>query len=523
MISQTLIVYVQGLVETPSLAKPLLQELCGELDDTSSIWVYPDTVRPWSRRKMESHAERLCEDIGDYWRSHSRPRKIVLVGHSIGAVLVRYAFLLALGELDGRHREWVNNVVRIVLLSSPSRGFDFSRFPKLQGHLFNSLAWVFPGFAVFQVRAGSPFITNLRLTWIRQIPQLGDRAPIIVQVRGQNDDLVSREDGRDVEILPTGVDFLVPSAKHGDLPRIPDAHDETVPGQRLSKLKEAILGEGLSPQNAPELPESERDYQSIVFVLHGIRAGNDTWVADLERQLSEDRSVGVVTASYGRFSAYNFALPVTRRRTLRWFQDQYSFYLAKHPDKPFHFVGHSNGTYLLGQSLRKLRAMRFDRVFLAGSVLPRKFDWRGYAAKGRIGSLVNVCASKDKPVAWLCSMLNGLGMHDIGVGGFAGFDLLPIGAVQLRHIPGGHSDALTSERLPAIANYIRNGQFDEYTDLEHPLAWFSTISRAAPYVARFVALSIIGIVIYSVIVGPLLFLIIAAVALGLIYLVLKIA
>src|SRR5262245_34179978 len=105
MISQTLIVYVQGLVERPPLAEPLLRQLRRELDvDTSIIWVYPYTVRPFSRRKMESHAERLCEDLDDYWRSRSRPRKIILVGHSIGAVLVRYAFLLALGELGGRRR-----------------------------------------------------------------------------------------------------------------------------------------------------------------------------------------------------------------------------------------------------------------------------------------------------------------------------------------------------------------------------------------------------------------------------------
>ena len=133
-----------------------------------------------------------------------------------------------------------------------------------------------------------------------------------------------------------------------------------------------------------ELSERESAYRSIVFVLHGIRARNDTWVSDLEALLRQDPTVCVVTASYGRISAYNFAFPLTRRRNLYWFQDQYTFRLANHPDLPIHFVGHSNGTYVFGQSLRRIRAMRFDRIFLAGSVLPRDFDWPAFKSNGRI-------------------------------------------------------------------------------------------------------------------------------------------
>jgi hypothetical protein len=517
-----MIIYVPGLREKASMSAPLLESIRSELGlAVEDVWFYPNAVTPFTYGRMESCAEQLCENVEDYWRSRGSPSTITLVGHSVGAALVRYAFLLALGELGGRRRSWGDRVTRIVLLSSPSRGFDFSRFPKLQSRAFSLLAWLFPIFAFLEVRAGSAFITNLRLAWMRKIPDMGDSAPLLVQVRGQNDDLVSREDGRDIELLPTGVDLFVPFASHGEMPRVDGVH-EAFKGQRLSKLREAIIGDSLSPVSPPELPEVERGYQAIVFILHGIRAGNETWVSDLKGLMAGDQSLGIVTASYGRLSAYNFVFPVTRRRTLRWFQDQYSFYVARHPGASLHFVGHSNGTYLLGQSMRRVRAMRFDRVFLAGSVLPRKFDWRGYAANGRVKSLVNVCASKDKPVGWLCSMLNGIGMHDIGVGGFTGFDTLPIDATQLRYISGGHSAALDFERLPSIVDYLRSGNFADDVYTASPSPWFAAISRTAPYLGRLMAAVLVAITVYSVYAGEWLAAIAIALMLGLVYLALKI-
>jgi hypothetical protein len=36
----------------------------------------------------------------------------------------------------------------------------------------------------------------------------------------------------------------------------------------------------------------------------------------------------------------------------------------------------NRGTYLFGQTVKKLPAMEFGRVYLAGSVLPKEYDWR---------------------------------------------------------------------------------------------------------------------------------------------------
>jgi alpha-beta hydrolase superfamily lysophospholipase len=244
-------------------------------------------------------------------------------------------------------------------------------------------------------------------------------------------------------------------------------------------------------------------------------------VEDLRDIFREARTVKPVAASYGRLSAFDFAVPLTRRRNLRWFRDQYSYQLSKHPDLPFHFVGHSNGTYLFGQSIDTIRAMRFDRVFLAGSVLPRDFSWPQLSDSQRIGTLINACASKDVPVGWLCSLLRGLGMRDIGVGGFVGFDNLPDTAEQQRHIRGAHSAALSADQLPAIADYVRTGKVTTPTLVE-PSTGFAMVSRVAPAVPWILLAGLATALVITSASGPLLWTLFGMIGVGLVVIVLKV-
>jgi hypothetical protein len=296
---------------------------------------------------------------------------------------------------------------------------------------------------------------------------------------------------------------VLPGANHADAPCV-EGPGETCPGERWDVLKLAVLGEVGS--TAPEaLSAEEQRFTSVVFVLHGIRAGDDGWVDQLRDQFDGDETVRVETGSYGRFSAYNFALPITRRRTLDWFLDQYSYVLARHPGLPFHFVGHSNGTYVLGQALKYVTPIKFDRVYLAGSVLPPAFDWLACADRKQVGRLVNVCAGKDTPVAWLCSGLRGFGMKDVGVGGFTGFLRLPAGSQQFRYLPGGHGEALVSSRLPAVASFVLTGQSVAPEGLvESPGGMFGLVSRAAPGLALALAAAWSGVAIWLVLLSPLL-------------------
>ena len=164
----------------------------------------------------------------------------------------------------------------------------------------------------------------------------------------------------------------------------------------------------------------------------------------------------VVPPSYGYLSAAQFAIPMTRRRPLTWFQDQYSNVIARNPSAQVHFVGHSNGTYLLGHSLRAIPAMRFENVVLVGSVLRTDYDWNSRAIAGQVRRLQNHRANGDMPVSFLCSGLRGLRMRDIGPGGFEGFQVpIPRVTEEAFWYDGGHSAPLRAENLPTLAAAVK--------------------------------------------------------------------
>ena len=191
----------------------------------------------------------------------------------------------------------------------------------------------------------------------------------------------------------------------------------------------------------------------VVFILHGIRDSNAGWVTDIAEEIEKRSNVVVDPSTYGWFSAIKFALPWMRRANLPWFLDRYSYHFIRNPKTKFRFIGHSNGTYVLGMSLRLVPAMRFDRVYLAGSVLPKDYEWHEIFPT-RVEWVANQCSSDDVPVGCLCRLLNALTKR-VGTGGFDGFVQLP-DKVQTRWFHGGHGAPLRRNNQPAIVNYILN-------------------------------------------------------------------
>ncbi|GAA3208306.1 hypothetical protein ACFO1B_18655 [Dactylosporangium siamense] len=391
--------------------------------------------------------------------------EIILFGSSLGALVVRWAWLDGCGAFSGdAPRPWAAKVTRIVLMAGINRGFSTRwesgrRGPRLLAEkVVISLASPF-GFAWKDALAGAPFVTDLRLTWMRHLAEHPDRQPFVVQFLGTSDRLVRREDSRDIEQFPRAAHVEVADAAHFDVLDVagPDRDN------RYLLLRSYILG-APDPTTPPPV---KREATEVVFVVHGIRAGVHGWVREV-RQLVEDTGTQwrVVTPSYRYFSALAFAFPVTRRRKVRWFLDQYSGEVAQHPTANFHFVGHSNGTYLLGRALQTVPAVRFRRVYLAGSVLPATFPWHTYLRDvrraPRIGQIRSDRGNRDIPVALLAQGLRGLRMHDVGNGGFGGFaELDAPPAIQWPFFSGGHGAPLaTPERRRNVAAYITTGLAD---------------------------------------------------------------
>lgn len=287
-----------------------------------------------------------------------------------------------------------------------------------------------------------------------------------------------------------------------------------------SKLAQAIRQGGSLPSSTPAEPNFSPAYRpasadqpfvpkakDVVFVHHGIRASNTGWVRKACEMINANYpNVEAVPPFYGYFSALHFFLPYVRRNRARFFQDRYSDYAAQYasPATRFFFIGHSNGTYMLGRALQSISMMRFERAYLAGSVLPAKFPWKDYVKSGQLKELRSDGSSADWAVGWLCSALSFMG--DIGTGSFSGFEEPPPSSEyrEFLYFRGDHSVPVEMEsNLKQAVNFVLGGAKDAPTGLlSGPGRAFGFISRAARYVgpvllALLAVLAAIGIILLS--------------------------
>lgn len=366
-----LFVYVPGLKRNPEKAKRLEERLRKDPDWADATFLTWDTgIRRLNRRRFADAANSLATHLDAAWSGEG---DIVLMGHSLGGLIVRRAYLIAIGAYPPLPaRPWGAAVSRIVLFASPNRGFRDENLLWLWRVLLHLVAPL--GFSLLDIRAGSTFVTDLRIRWIRTISHLEtqQKAPYVVQLLGDRDSLVGHIDSLDVEQMRNAVQLGVPDADHSTITDVSGPEGEA----RYVQLRKAIFGQ---PQPAPPKEElsAEDAKRPVVFLLHGIRAGTDDWVARAKALLDQRAERPVARQpSYGYFSAWNFAMPFTRATNLRFMLDTYTQELAERPNATFHFLGHSNGTYILGQALQAVPAVEFENVFLAGSVLPPKYPWR---------------------------------------------------------------------------------------------------------------------------------------------------
>ena len=456
-------VYVPARSQTLESWSSLRQHLETEPRLQGCAWYgHSYTASAWSRESLEEYALELEARIGAEVLAAriddpSRPiTNITLLGHSFGGVLARMAYLISAGrykEIKYQGSEWWSLVDRIVLFAAPNRGIEVKRIPwreRLAVH------WPFgkPGRLTRDQLKGSEAITNLRIRWIRFFAELEpDRRPTVVQFLGKGDRLVSRDDSLDIEQLSDAWQSDVPGATHADVHVVPEGETR----------RYNILRQGILETKPADLSGEERGKQRknpVVIVVHGIRANNETWAAQVRDLIRAQAPNAVAVApTYRYFPMLDFAIPWLRAKKIRWLQDQYSELLAQYPRARFCFVGHSNGTYMLGHSLARVPAMAFDRIILVGSVLPRDYDWRKLFAY-QVGKVTNHRAARDVPVAILCNLLRALGMKDVGTAGVDGFDQAGEEIEEIYYYDGGHSEGLRRENLPRLVDDVLSGKSD---------------------------------------------------------------
>lgn len=459
---KTLVVLVPGHWGDPASMRPLRDLLSKDSPLQEFVWLefaYKEPV--WSNKRLEIVAQNLADTIDAYFHRHAdEVEQIILLGHSMGSVVLRRAFLNAIGS--GREgsgvQTWSERVSRLVLIGAFGRGFD----PRKTRGFSNRYLKVTIGLGALlgiggmrrDIVAGSDFMSRLRVDWIA-FNRLDRMKPVVVHLLGSNDEFVGREDVIDLEQFPNAIAIGVPDATHADV---------VVPKpSTIDQMRRAFTALPSMNHDVPMAGGTDRIY----FLLHGIRDSRGCFkqVADLLEERSPDAKIIVPT--YGYLSARGFLSARYRNRFVSWFVDQVSEQMARNPYAKFYFAGHSNGTYILGESLKRIPRMTFEHVYIAASVLPVEYEWGDAIEKNEQVKFVRSdMGTEDWPVGVLCRVLNKLGKKEIGPGGFDEFEYGDRDHIAYNRFVGGHGAMLTADNAESIVDYLLSGESTKTADPE---------------------------------------------------------
>lgn len=549
---KTLVVLVHGWCATGANMRWMSAEV-GDMARDADRFIPELETGLLSYAKPQRLAERLSDDIAALDEAGAYD-KVILVGHSSGALIARAAWLYAAGASESGKAEavrhaWAANTERMVLMAAVNRGWsDSVAIGPVMKMMFGVAAlWEFFTYGLFhgllgkqvgtsgyilEMRRGAPFVTSMRLKWLAVARERG--APLTVQVLGTIDDIVSPKDNVD---LITSTDFVyleAPASGHGNMVKF----DEPVAGKKRAKvfrqaltdtaedLKNASvtamvaddLNDGLDDfdEEVSGAAEERAKVKRVVFVIHGIR-DYGFWtkkVAGRAKKLAGGSGVcRTVTSSYGFFPMGPFIFKALRRRRVEWLMDQYVRAKALYPKAEFSYMGHSNGTALLAGAMMLCRAIIFDRIVFAGSVVRRDYDWKALKGRGQIGAVMNYVASDDIVVAYFPKFLQRLPGADLGSAGVDGFKPKktdnPAYVQQVRYVRGGHGAALRETLWRQAALFLLGdnnpGGTDDPTDLCER-DWRATFANE---VGSWIAMPVIALIVVAlgllILLLPLLF------------------
>lgn len=495
--SDTLIVLLHAFTKDGSSLTAIRNELQREGSFAGADVLQPDL--PFGVFSMATTSEvvaQLLVVVDEAWAKRAaegRPYKnILLVGHSMGALIARKVYVAAHGQspdaefeplLIGALRDspsldtprpWADKVSKIILFAGMNRGWSISHHMSLwrafymqagvaAGHLLEVFYGRQP--IVMEIRRGAPFVTQLRLQWLSMENHLNPKAEV-VQMLGTQDDLVAPDDNVD---LVVGDDFRYVPVPYSNHENVIDLNEQKLGEYRKQALRLALAPDVVSPVAhdpcASKKIRIDCSVNHVVFVMHGIR-DQGHWTHQIARRIETqfrdrfgaDVVVESETSSYGYFPMLSFLQPGARREKVEWFMDRYVEARVRYPRARFHYVGHSHGTYLLAEALESYASVEFDHVVFAGSVVQRDYDWSRYTPE-RVHAILNFVATADWVVAFFPKALQSIGVQDLGSAGHDGFDSGRVVQPRALYVKGGHSAALQEQVWDSIAEFVVSGKF----------------------------------------------------------------
>jgi len=470
---------------------------------------YPAAL--FSNVNLTEQAIQIVDEITQQYDSPGKSYEtIILIGHSLGALLVRMVYLVARGHAPGSEysrlglqqleKRWWDKVERLILFAGMNRGWGLESCPDYMSWPMYYLCrflllfeWLLPedfGRMIRSCRRGAPFVVNLRLQWMKLEREEPMSFPLTIQLLGESDSIVQKTDSIDLE---SGFNFIykkMPKAGHLNIIRFtprqprgwfkrlcqflfgPWRDDEGVddPKRRKEIFIDALTkqkGEGkenIISDLYPEKLNINIKVKHAVLIMHGIR-DRGGWTALIAAELKKlgkerDQEIEIEQSSYGYFSMLRFLLMVRRQENVRKLADWYTKLVALNPNAQISFIGHSNGTYLAASALDRYDLVSFDSILFAGSVVAQDYKWSEKFEHGRVNSLRNMMADSDWIVAWLPRIFEMFAtpkpLHpvEIGSGGFNGFNDGEAKENEIAYLRGGHDAGIKKELYQSIAYFI---------------------------------------------------------------------
>ena len=476
-----------------------------ELDhdfEGATILVFPYDASLFSNERLDNVAEKLNLFL-EKQHQISMYDQISIVGHSIGGLIARKAYLLSLKNKT----KWRKSLSKIILIGTPNRGSTLSQ------HNMFARSWMQLMEMVNQMRLirdafrGSQFITNLRIDWVRTFREWEDeqtdidKFPHIIQVLCGKDFKVKPEDSLDVTQFGNVEHMVIKNVTHENAIKIKSRSEE-----KYTVIKDALLDKPSKPLSSRYLDKTDQTIDNVTFFMHGIRTKGH-WTKKAAQILKGNKhNIDVLWPNYGYFPIARFLWGPSRQALVHWFRDEYSNAFVKHPLAEFNFVGHSNGTFILANTLTTFRSIKFNKVYFAGSVVPEDYPWSKIFDNLQVKTVRNDCAAIDLPVGFLCNGLNKFGIKKLGVGGYNGFLDKPRNLIQNRFLKvdsiDGHSVALNDANFESIRDFMLDSDttnekgISGQSFVDHPPFLMQHLNRfAAPYLLV-ISLLLVAVAVY---------------------------
>jgi hypothetical protein len=435
----------------------------------------------FSNETPEAIACALSEEIES--RYHGRHyRAIYLIGHSIGALLIRRAILIG----HEQNADWPSAVQRLILMAGTNRGY----VPARPTDKFGAALIAFFGLPlcklIMSCLRGASWVTSLRMEWLRLFHSLGKlKQPPTIQFYGSMDRVVAIDDASEINRFDNARFVVLEGITHEGFTSIHGANNPHY--QRIR----AALVEELDTCPKPHL--EKRDH--LVFLIHGI-CDFAEWQDALEFEIETiQKNVAVIQVQYGYFNILQFLLPHQQKRAVRVFVDRYVQEVSKSPQATISIAAHSNGTLVFERAVRENTFLKVDRAYLAGSILPSTIRWSEAPYCEQVKLVRNVTATRDWPVGILCNALKWI-YRSFGTAGYHGFT-----NTQLNYgLEGPHGVALQPHHRAKVAKYL----VGEDVKIEHPnvkpsramnflsktsVFWLIAVIVSIGYTYRLIALS----------------------------------